>query len=250
MTSFVLKIIAMITMIIDHSGDVFNPLLHEKSLIFNAIGRIAFPLFAFMVVEGYTHTSNIKKYLLRLFIFALISEIPFYILVVNILHADKFAMDVLFTFVFGILALLIWDFKPQKNNTDFNLTTKSFSLQDIFTWIAKFVLISLLIIIATLLKFDYAQIGIILVLAIHLLFKKHKIFFAFVLLALNVFNYRNVFLYKFSLGVIFILTSSIIPLICMFLYNGKKGPDTKRWFYAVYPLHLIILEIIRYFFIK
>ena len=146
MTSFVLKIIAMITMIIDHSGDVFNPLLHEKSLIFNAIGRIAFPLFAFMVVEGYTHTSNIKKYLLRLFIFALISEIPFYILVVNILHADKFAMDVLFTFVFGILALLIWDFKPKKDNTDFNVTTKSFSLQDIFTWIAKFVLISLLII--------------------------------------------------------------------------------------------------------
>ena len=90
MTSFVLKIIAMITMIIDHSGDVFNPLLHEKSLIFNAVGRIAFPLFAFMVVEGYTHTSNIKKYLLRLFIFALISEIPFYILVVNILHKSRY----------------------------------------------------------------------------------------------------------------------------------------------------------------
>ena len=61
MTSFVLKIIAMVTMIIDHSGDAFNPVLHDKSLIFNAIGRIAFPLFAFMIVEGYNHTSNVKK---------------------------------------------------------------------------------------------------------------------------------------------------------------------------------------------
>ena len=250
MTSFVLKIIAMVTMIIDHSGDAFNPVLHEKSLIFNAIGRIAFPLFAFMIVEGYNHTSNIKKYLLRLFIFAIISEIPFYILVVNILHADKFAMDVLFTFAFGILALLVWDFKTQKQKTELSKNSKSFSLQDIFIWIIKFVLIIILNAIAILLKFDYAQIGIILVLAIHILFKKHKFLLALTLLALNIFNYRNILILNMPLGIAFLFTSSVVPFICMLLYNGKKGPNTRHWFYIVYPLHLIILELIRFLFIK
>jgi O-antigen/teichoic acid export membrane protein len=84
MTSFVLKIIAMVTMVIDHSGDIFFPILGNNTLYFNAIGRIAFPLFCFMLVEGYKHTSNLKKYMLRLFIGALISQIPFQILVQTI----------------------------------------------------------------------------------------------------------------------------------------------------------------------
>ena len=88
----------------------------------------------------------------------------------------NFAMDVLFTFVFGLLALLIWDFKlPKKKKTELSKNSKSFSLQDVFIWIIKLVSIIILNAIAILLKFDYAQIGIILVLAIHILFKKAKL---------------------------------------------------------------------------
>ena len=73
MTSFTLKIIALITMFIDHSGYVFA----GNFSFCNFIGRIAFPIFAFQISEGYKHTKNLKKYFLRLGIFALISQIPF-----------------------------------------------------------------------------------------------------------------------------------------------------------------------------
>jgi len=73
MSSFVLKIIAIITMFIDHVGYA----IFGKFSFFNYIGRIAFPIFAFQISEGYSHTKDLKKYFLRLFIFAIISQVPF-----------------------------------------------------------------------------------------------------------------------------------------------------------------------------
>ena len=73
MTSFILKIIALVAMFCDHFGDAY--LKHFS--ILNLIGRCAFPLFAFQISEGFVHTKNIKKYFFRLGIFALISQIPF-----------------------------------------------------------------------------------------------------------------------------------------------------------------------------
>ena len=248
MTSFVLKMIAMITMIIDHSGDIFNPILGANTFYFNAIGRIAFPLFAFMIVEGYKHTSNLKKYILRLFIAALISEIPFWILVVHYMQAKSFAMNVLFTFIFGLFALYIWDFKFKKDLDDKN--KHSISIGDIFIWILKIVLIAILVIIATLAGFDYGKTGILLILAIYLLFEKHKIIFSLALIILSIINYWDSILQSTIFGTIFVVTSSLIPLLFMLLYNGQKGKNTKYGLYVIYPLHLIILELIRFFFMK
>ena len=73
MTSFVLKIIALISMFCDHFGDAF--VKHFSFL--NLIGRIAFPIFAFQISEGFSHTHNLKNYFIRLGAFALISQIPF-----------------------------------------------------------------------------------------------------------------------------------------------------------------------------
>ena len=74
MSSFVLKIIACFTMFIDHVGYlIFN----GDSSWFNYVGRLAFPIFAFQISEGYIHTHDVKKYLLRLILFAFISQIPF-----------------------------------------------------------------------------------------------------------------------------------------------------------------------------
>ena len=70
MSSFVLKLIAIITMLIDHIGAVLYPEIRWLRLI----GRIAFPIFAYLVAEGFYKTSDIKKYLKRLFIFALVSD--------------------------------------------------------------------------------------------------------------------------------------------------------------------------------
>ena len=69
----VLKLIAVVTMFIDHIGSIIFPHI----MFLRIIGRISFPIFAFLIVNGYRHTHNLKKYLLRLAAFAIISEIPY-----------------------------------------------------------------------------------------------------------------------------------------------------------------------------
>jgi len=77
LTSTDLKIIAIITMLIDHIGAVLLDTSTIEYFACRIIGRLSFPIFCFLIIEGFTHTKNNKKYLLRLFIFAIISEIPF-----------------------------------------------------------------------------------------------------------------------------------------------------------------------------
>ena len=79
MSSFIIKLIAIITMICDHCSDTF--IGHISFL--NIIGRIAFPLFCFQLVIGYKHTKDVKKYLTRLIIFGIISQIPFGLFLYN-----------------------------------------------------------------------------------------------------------------------------------------------------------------------
>ena len=73
MSSFILKLIAIFSMTCDH----ISYLIFGRFSFLNYIGRFAFPIFAYQITEGYIHTSNLKKYFLRLLVFALISQIPF-----------------------------------------------------------------------------------------------------------------------------------------------------------------------------
>ena len=92
MSTFVLKIIACISMLFDHAGYiVFNGFS-----FFNYIGRLAFPIFCFQLAQGYTHTQNKQKYFIRLLIFALISQIPFSLFYTAI--SQGFMLNILFTF--------------------------------------------------------------------------------------------------------------------------------------------------------
>ncbi len=77
MNSFHLKMIAIITMLIDHTAAVLIPSNTVLWLVMRCIGRLAFPIFVFLLVEGFYHTRDVKKYLLRMGAFALLSEIPF-----------------------------------------------------------------------------------------------------------------------------------------------------------------------------
>ena len=72
LTGFQLKLIAIITMTLDHIGIFF--LLPPTYYLFRIIGRLSFPIFAFLIAEGFNYTKNIKKYLVRLLIFSIISE--------------------------------------------------------------------------------------------------------------------------------------------------------------------------------
>ena len=73
MTSFQIKLLAIITMVIDHVGLFFFPHLQ----IFHIIGRLAFPLFAWLIAKGAKYTENINHYLFRLFVFALLSQVQY-----------------------------------------------------------------------------------------------------------------------------------------------------------------------------
>ena len=97
MSSFVLKLIAVISMILDHTGYV----IFGSFSWMNVIGRLAFPIFAFCITEGYAHTSNLKKYFFRLLLFAIISQVP-YMLFLSIFSDSLMNWNILFTLVLGL----------------------------------------------------------------------------------------------------------------------------------------------------
>ena len=99
MNSFVLKIIAFITMFLDHAGKIVTPYIYP--LVY--IGRFAFPIFAFQASLGYQHTRSLKKYIIRLFIFAVISQIPYYF------YFDGADFNVIFTLLSGIISIYVFE---------------------------------------------------------------------------------------------------------------------------------------------
>ena len=236
MSSFIIKIIAIITMLIDHTGDVIS------NINFNIIGRIAFPLFAFQLVIGYINTKDVYKYAKRLFIFALISEIPYALM---FYQAGSY-LNVFFTMFFGLACMLIYDSEKIKPYL-------------------KVLLVSAILIIAQFSKVDYFALGVAFIFAIYLVYKKclidqknkkkhwksliNSLALVTICLVFSISRYASYFnrlpLYQF-LGLIL---GSFIPVFIMLMYNGKKGPSIKYFFYAFYPLHLTILCIIKYFII-
>lgn len=243
MSSFVIKLIAVFTMLIDHTCDV---IIQHYSVGY-IIGRIAFPLFAFQLVIGYENTHDIKKYLKRLLIFALLAEVPYAILFYNYVH--QIDVNIFFTLFFALVSLIIWDSKKVILNNKF------------ITWTCKLLLIALICFVCEFLHFDHGYGGILTVLLIYLFYpyslkedefmvKKRNVlkdllfFFVMFLIACVRFSaYLSVLgIYDCILLVLFASISTLI----MLAYNGKKGPSFQYFFYAFYPLHLAILDIIYY----
>ena len=114
-----LKILAMVLMLFDHLWATIVP----DNQWMTCVGRLAFPIFAFMISEGYVHTSDYKKYAKRLFIFGLISEIPF-----NLMSAGffiyPFHQNVMFTLLLGLLSIREID----RFKKDFKVKTGIFCL--------------------------------------------------------------------------------------------------------------------------
>ena len=100
--SFTLHILAMLFMLCDHLWATLFPAQEWMT----CVGRLAFPIFAFMIAEGCYYTSNVKKYMLRLFLFAIISEIPFNLIMGSSVFYP-FHQNVLWTFLLGVLSIQI-----------------------------------------------------------------------------------------------------------------------------------------------
>lgn len=264
MSSFVIKLIAIITMLCDHSGDA---IIGQFSFL-NVIGRIAFPLFCFQIVIGYKHTKNVNKYLLRLFLFGLISQIPFSLFTYSYLGRIDL-LNVFFTLALGLLAIYILDVFPKK-----------------YKFLA-IILNLVLMIIAEFSQTDYGWFGVCLIICIYLFYNdkslskvknnafnsnatnnysetlqypneqnkksensityfNNNILFVIVFFALVVIKFSSYLaIGSYNLAILQII-GTFFPVIFMLLYNGKKGPSLKYLFYAFYPVHLLILVAIHY----
>lgn len=238
MTSFILHIIAMFTMLLDHMWGTSI----VSSEIFTCIGRLAFPIFAFMIVEGFFHTSDRKKYIKRMFIFALISEIPFN-LMVSLRVFNPFHQNVLWTFLIALL-LMQWNEKHK---------SKEDIVKMFFIILGTMVIGGLLGIITCV---DYNAAGVLTVLTFYY-FKERKWFNYLLQLILMYFiNFKVLGGIGWDLsvaGINFFLPQqsiALLALIPIWLYNGKQGPYNKIikniywWFYPVHMLILILIKLI------
>lgn len=207
LNGFTLKWIAMATMLIDHVGAVLIPQLVELRII----GRLAFPIYCFLLVEGAVHTSNWKKYLGRLLAFAVISEVPFDLALRGRL-VDVTAQNVFFTLSFGLLAVIL--FQQLKNRT--------------LAWGAAL----LLVLGAEFLQTDYGGGGVIMILVFYLFREQVLIKAAALIMEITV-GFGGLENYA---------VFALAPILC---YNGKKGPDGLKYlFYVFYPAHLLVLYLL------
>lgn len=214
MNVFFLKTIALISMITDHYGAIFQGNID----IYRIIGRLAFPIYCFLLVEGYFHTKDVKKYAKRLFIFALISELPFDFAFYNMLEFRH--QNIFFTLLLGLVAIYLLENKEEKYN--FSKTSIMFTTG----------LLSIILFV------DYGIIGIVYILTFYFTrdYPKPKRF------------YRIALIMFFTNIVSFSITQqfSILSLPIIYFYNGELGSKNKikqMLFYVVYPLHLAVFYI-------
>lgn len=219
-----LKSIALLTMLIDHIGAfvvwrmLFLP-QYDRELwsqiywILRKIGRIAFPIFCFLLVEGFLHTRDRKKYMGRLLLFAIISEIPFDLAQTGNWYSSLY-QNVYWELVLGLTA--IWLIRVMEEKPIHH------ALQVVW----KLLILTTGMLIGEVFNLDYGLYGI----------------FSIVLLYLTRKNRVN---QAFAGAVSFCWE---IPAPLAFLpiafYNGKRGRGIKYFFYAFYPAHLLILYII------
>ena len=234
MSSFVLKLIAICTMLIDHSGYV----IFDRFSYFNYIGRPAFPIFAFQISEGYIHTKNLKKYFLRLIIFALISQIPYMLYRSNYTFFSGFCLNIFFTLILGLVCITIYD-KIVNLKIDISIYFKMF---------ISFIIVALISYIAQCFHFEYGAFGV-LIIFIFYLFKDNKFImnlsFAFAVLA---YFSKNIIHNNYDYRYILLCICTILPLIFINLYNGKKGKNIKYVLYIFYPVHLFALYLLELYF--
>jgi len=223
MSAFALKIIAITAMLIDHFAFMFDGrLVFELVPVLRMVGRMAFPIFAYFVGVGFRSTSDVHKYLTRLGIFALISEIPFDIALnahtypqYEIVWLEFGRQNIFFTLFLGLLAALIYK--------------KAFT-----NWHYAIVL-PLPFVAAMFLQADFGLIGVMLVFACAVIDRREYRLAVLLIggLALHMPLGGNLML--------MMNTGYIAALILLAFYNGKQGPKMKWLFYAFYPLHLLFL---------
>ena len=219
-----LKLIAIISMLADHVNKaLIYPYLESNhgflafiSDVFDIIGRIAFPLFCFMLVEGYFKTRNRKKYLLNLLLFGVISEVPFDMFTT----ASFFNMNwnnVMFTLALVLVTVWIIDTLKEK------MQKRSKAL-----WYLGSLLIVLVMCIVSM--------------SLSLAYEHHAIFIGYFF---YLFHDMPVFAIPFGYASMFKEPWALLGFGLTLTYNGERGKQHKMLYYWFYPVHLLILGLLR-----
>ncbi len=257
-SSSALHIIAMFLMFCDH----LCMTLLGKQIWLHYLGRIAYPIFAFMLVEGFRRTGNLKKYFLRMVVFALISEIPFDLMCGGTWFFPT-QQNVMFTFLSSMLLMLLMEQPKKIKNTV--LKNMVFVITALFALLLGFLL-------GTVTMVDYFGGGIVMVLCFYLFqedrilsfevqFKKawqravliwvNRILQA--ILLWQIYNEMigglctNISIFGKSYEVV-VEAFGIFALIPIWLYRGRKGIRSKVFqytCYAFYPAHILLLVILQ-----
>ena len=249
---------------------------HEGSMlaiaysVLRLVGRISFPIYAYLIAEGLSYTSNRMKYSLRLFIFALLSEIPFDIA----FHKQWFdfgSQNVFWTLFIGLLVICVIDYFEQDKKTEHYILLRECILLLVTASGA---------ILAKAFHTDYGMKGVIAIVLIYLIkmgSRKRACAYALSAFAAEIFyrflsNQRSdeiwislclVLLIFIACNIPFVNVSavlcaclfiaslnfsgiySILAVVPVFFYNSRKGRGWKWFFYVCYPLHLILLSLLR-----
>ena len=203
MTSFVLKLIAIITMTLDHYCKIV-----EGPEWFSYVGRISFPIFAFLIGEGFKYTKDRKKYFYRIFLYALVLQIP------DLLSIEKYDGNIFFTLSFGILCLLVI------NDRRLNK-------------VIKIILVAIIAVSADIFGIDYGSYGVIMI-TIFYLFRNNIMMTSLFFIIINA-----IWVYFFKMSDYQLYSVFALPII--FMYNGVEGKRMKLFFYLYYPIHLMVL---------
>ena len=228
MTSSTLKIIGIICMLLDHIGATLLP---EVSIL-RIIGRLAFPIFVFLLVEGYYHTKDINKYLLRLGIFALISEMPFDLAFMGKVYAPSH-QNVFLTLFLGLLMIKLFNEHKVKN--------------EILAGLSVIICVTLSIVLRT----DYSIFGMIMIF-IYYQFRNDKLKAAIYIWLINTtmgLLSAGLFAGEFNINGM-TQTAAVLAIPLIYIYNGKKGISLKYIFYGFYPIHLLVLYFLQVYINK
>ena len=247
-SSAVLKNIAVVTMLIDHIGAVIVTRLLIQNGLYEAmvnqeaytawmgqnggmygiymamriIGRFAFPIYCFLLVEGFQKTHNVKKYLGRIFLFALISEVPFDLALSGRPWNMQY-QNVFFTLLIGLLVIVA-----------LRLVEQRFAGTEIGKKVLRVVLDIVVIVagsaLALVLKTDYSFKGILAITVLYLFRNRKKA---------QIWAGVIVFLLMDGLEMI-----AAFSFILIWFYNGTRGKQNKYFFYFFYPVHLLLLWLV------
>ena len=230
-----LHILAMAFMLMDH---LWATLLPAQEWL-TCVGRIAFPIFAFMAVEGYFHTHNLKKYLLRMLIFAVISEVPF-----DLMYGGTWFypvhQNVIWTLMMGLAGIHLMETVRKKKST------------------FVYILVSAIVVIlggllGTLSMVDYYGIGVLTVFIFYFFRGRKWWCLLGQMLALYWVNVELLggLMYPIRLfGMEFEFCQqglALLALLPIWLYRGRQGYHSKpfQYFcYAFYPIHMLVIVLV------